>query len=80
MLSSILKSRRAVLVNIAIMRAFVKLRYALNTEKDLSRQVERLSGKVNLIETDVRLLTCDVRKIQEGPTPKNPRVRGFTKD
>ena len=36
MLSSILKSRRAVEINIAIMRAFVKLREVLALHKDLS--------------------------------------------
>lgn len=40
MLSSVLNSERAVLVNIAIMRAFVKLREILNTHKDLARKME----------------------------------------
>ena len=39
MLSSVLKSKRAVLVNIAIMRTFVRLREILTTHKDLARKL-----------------------------------------
>ena len=45
MLSSVLKSRRAVLVNIAIMRAFVRLRELLATHKDLARRLDALEQK-----------------------------------
>ena len=41
MLSSVLRSRRAVQVNIAIMRAFVRLREMLLTNADLARKLER---------------------------------------
>lgn len=40
MLSSVLTSKRAVQVNIAIMRAFVRLREILSTHKDLVRKLE----------------------------------------
>ena len=40
MLSSVLKSRRAVEVNIQIMRTFTKLRELLNTHADLRRKLE----------------------------------------
>ena len=45
MLSSVLKSKRARLVNIQIMRAFVKLRQLLNTHKDLACKLEELENK-----------------------------------
>lgn len=45
MLSSVLKSKRARLVNIQIMRAFVKLRELLNTHKDLARKLDKLEKK-----------------------------------
>jgi hypothetical protein len=45
MLSSVLKSKRARLVNIQIMRAFVKLRELLNTHKELARKLEELEKK-----------------------------------
>ncbi len=45
MLSSVLRSRRAVQVNIAIMRAFVRLRELLATHKGLARKLEELEEK-----------------------------------
>src|SRR4030066_2034324 len=45
MLSSVLRSKQAVQVNIAIMRAFVKLRELLSTNKELARKLETLEKK-----------------------------------
>jgi len=45
MLSSVLRSDRAIQVNIAIMRAFVRLRALLATHKDLARRLEQLERK-----------------------------------
>jgi hypothetical protein len=45
MLSSVLRSTRAVQVNIAIMRAFVRLRELMPTHKDLARKLESLEKK-----------------------------------
>ena len=45
MLSSVLKSKRAIEVNIAIMRAFAKLREMLSTHEDLRRKVEAMEKK-----------------------------------
>ena len=45
MLSSVLRSPRAVAVNIEIMRAFVRLRHAIASSDDLARRIEALDGK-----------------------------------
>src|SRR5436190_9729031 len=45
MLSSVLNSERAVLVNIEIMRAFVKLRQLLASDAELSRRLDELESK-----------------------------------
>ncbi len=45
MLSSVLRSRRAVEVNIAIMRTFVQLRRLMDTNRDLARKIEALEKK-----------------------------------
>ena len=45
MLSSVLRSKRAVLVNIEIMRAFVRMRQILTTHADLARKLESLEKK-----------------------------------
>ena len=47
MLSGILRSRRAVQVNIAIMRAFVRLRRLINSNGDLAWKLEELEKKYN---------------------------------
>ncbi len=65
MLSSVLRSERAALVNIAIMRAFVKLRHAVLAHQGIARRVEKLEGKVDMHETDIRLLVQDVAKLRK---------------
>lgn len=45
MLSSVLRSERAIAVNIAIMRAFVRLREILSTHKELARKLEEMEQK-----------------------------------
>ena len=45
MLSGVLRSLRAIQVNIAIMRAFVKLRQILATHEDLSRRLEEMESR-----------------------------------
>jgi hypothetical protein len=45
MLSSILKSRKAILVNIEIMRTFVQLRKLIYTNKELSLRIEKLEKR-----------------------------------
>ena len=45
MLSSVLRSKRAIQVNIEIMRAFVRLRKLLATHADLARRLDALEKK-----------------------------------
>ena len=45
MLSSILRSKRALQVNIAIMRTFVQLRKLIDVNKDIAKKVEKLEAK-----------------------------------
>lgn len=45
MLSSVLRSERAIVVNIAIMRTFVRLRQVLETHHDLARRVDELESR-----------------------------------
>ena len=78
MLSGVLRSPKAVQVNIAIMRAFVKLRHAFTIRRDIAMKIERLEGRVNLVETDVRLLRQDIQEKPPRISPKpNPEVKGF---
>jgi hypothetical protein len=45
MLSSVLNSKRAIQVNIQIMRTFTKLREMLASHKDLQKKIEAIEGK-----------------------------------
>lgn len=45
MLSSVLKSKKAVYVNIAIMRVFVRLRKMLSTHKEFASKLAQLERK-----------------------------------
>ena len=80
MLSSVLRSERAALVNIAIMRAFIKLRHALGMRKDIHQKVERLEGRVDLVETEVGFISKDIHKLKNPQEITGPRVKGFGKD
>ena len=56
MLSSVLNSPRAIQVNIAIIRAFVKLREILSTHKDLARKVEQHDHQIAILFDRVQKL------------------------
>ena len=53
MLSSVLRSKRAVEANIAIMRTFVQLRRLMDTSRDLARKIEALEKKYDEQFADV---------------------------
>jgi hypothetical protein len=73
MLSSVLKSDRSVLVNIEIMRAFVKLRQLLSTHKDLAAKLEELEKKY---DTQFRIVFDAIRELM-APQEKPKREIGF---
>jgi hypothetical protein len=72
MLSSVLRSERAATVNVAIMRAFVKLRRALSASQEITRRVEKLEGRVNMHETDIGMLVQAVIELRKRPGPSGP--------
>ncbi len=69
MLSSVLRSNRAVQVNIAIMRAFVRLREMLATHKDLARKLEQMENKY---DAQFKVVFDAIRKLME-PRPETRR-------
>jgi len=73
MLSSVLRSPRAVLVNIAIMRAFVRLREMLLTNADLARKLAALEGKY---DSQFKTVFDAIRQLMTPPA-KPPREIGF---
>ena len=76
MLSSVLKSERAVQVNILVMRAFVKLREMLATHKDLARKLGELEKKHKMHDDQIRAVFEAIRNLVERPIPPHRRI-GF---
>jgi len=71
MLSSVLRSKRAVDVNIAIMRAFVKLREMLSLHKDLAMRLEELERKVEGHDETIHAIFEAIRRLmREEEKPK----------
>jgi hypothetical protein len=76
MLSSVLKSERAVKVNIAIMRAFVKLRETLETNRELARKFSELENKVGKHDEEIAAIIDAIRQLM-APPEKPRREIGF---
>jgi hypothetical protein len=73
MLSSVLHSERAVHVNIAVMRAFVRLREMLASHRDLARKIEEMEKKY---DSQFRVVFDAIRALLEAP-PTKSRPIGF---
>ena len=71
MLSSVLHSERAVQVNIAIMRAFVRLRELAASHKDVLRRLEEMEGKY---DRQFKLVFDAIRALMEPPTKPRRRI------
>lgn len=87
MLSSVLNSERAVQMNIIIMRAFVKLRELLATNRAMARKIDQLSGTVRnhqelfeIVISDIRgldkKLSREIRRLSGPASRRKPRI-GF---
>jgi len=63
MLSSVLRSNRAINVNIRIMRIFTKLRQILANHRDLLDKINELEGKTEKNTADIRLIFKTIRKL-----------------
>ncbi len=77
MLSSVLRSKRAVAVNITIMRAFVRLRQVLATHKDLARRMADLEREQNAQGKKIADVFKAIQKLLETPPDKPRRAIGF---
>jgi hypothetical protein len=76
MLSGILRSERAVEVNIAIMRTFVQLRKLMSSNKELSKKIESLEKKYD--EQFQAVFTVIKKLIQQENKPR--KMMGFNKE
>ena len=76
MLSSVLNSERAVKVNIAIMRAFVKLRRTLETNRELAQKFADLERRVGKHDKEISAILEVIRQLM-APQEKPRRKIGF---
>jgi hypothetical protein len=76
MLSSVLNSDRAVRVNIAIMRAFVRLRETIENNRELARKFAELANRVGKHDDEIAAIIDAIRQLM-APPEKSRREIGF---
>ena len=79
MLSSVLRSKRAVQMNIAIMRTFVKLRLFLSAHKELAHKLSQLERKIEKHDTAIQAIFEAIRRLMSVSEKPKRRV-GFHGD
>ena len=79
MLSSVLRSKQAIQVNIAIMRAFIKLKEMLSTNKELALKLTQLEHKIERHDGEIKLIFDAIRQLMAPPEMKKRKI-GFNRD
>ena len=79
MLSSILRSPKAIQVNIAVMRVFVKLRETLALNKELAAKFQELESRVDGHDAQIKSVFDAIRELM-APPKDPPRRIGFKID
>jgi hypothetical protein len=77
MLSSVLHSKRAIAVNIEIMRAFVRMRELLASNRSLARQLKKLERTVSTHDAAIVGILKAIRELMNPPVHKSKPI-GFT--
>jgi uncharacterized membrane protein len=78
MLSSVLNSERAVQVNIAITRVFVKLREMISTNKELAHKLGLLERKIEKHDEEIKAIFNAIRQLMAPPEQPKRKI-GFQK-
>ncbi|HSR19024.1 MAG TPA: ORF6N domain-containing protein [Ignavibacteriaceae bacterium] len=76
MLSTVLKSKKAVKVNIQIMRAFVKLREILSTHKELAQKLKELELKIDSHDQQIQAIFEVINQLITAPEKPKKKI-GF---
>ena len=76
MLASVLRSPQAARVNVAIMRAFVRLRETLALHKELAHKLTDLERKIGTHDESIRTLFEAIRQLMRPPDPPRREI-GF---
>ena len=67
MLATVLNSKRAIRVNIAIMRTFVELRQIIASHKELAVQLRELERKVGTHDLQIRAIFEAIHQLVKTP-------------
>ena len=79
MLSSVINSDRAIAVNIEIMRAFVRIRKLLASDKALALKFQQLERKLASHDQAIIGILSAIRELMNPPATKRRGI-GFTAD
>ena len=79
MLSSILNSKQAIKINIVIMRAFVKLREMLSSNKELAHKLTLLENRLEKHDGEIKAIFGAIRQLMAPPSTKMKVIAGFDK-
>ena len=63
MLSSVLNSKRAIKVNIAIMRAFVQMREILTTNKEFAKRLDEMENRLSEHDESFRMVFQAIKEL-----------------
>jgi len=77
MAASILSSQRAVEVSLYVVRAFVRLRELLSSNKELAKKLDELERKLSSHDRTIVQLVNAIRDLMAPPDPKKKRAIGF---
>ncbi len=79
MLSSVLNSKRAIQVNIQIMRAFTRLKRILASHENLRKKIEDMEKKVEGHDTAIKAVFEAIRQLMSPPSKEMEKI-GFRRD
>ncbi|MBM3243695.1 MAG: ORF6N domain-containing protein [Candidatus Omnitrophica bacterium] len=79
MLSSVLRSKRAMQTNVAIMRAFVKLRVMISTHKELAQKLADLENTVGRHSAAIKNIFNTIHRLMAVPQESKRVITGFSK-
>jgi hypothetical protein len=77
MLSSVLRSKRAIAANVQIMRAFVRMRELLSSNRELAEKLDQLERKLQSHDETIVSILKAIRELMRQPHPSS-RLIGFT--
>ncbi|MDD3862065.1 MAG: ORF6N domain-containing protein [Candidatus Gracilibacteria bacterium] len=84
MLASVLRSKRAIQMSIEVVKAFVRLRHVLSSQKNLEKQLSEIRSfilkKSNQTDREFKKLWSAIENLAKQPEPQSTKLIGFRTD